>query len=110
MGYDLHIVRGPNYYENPDHQISADEWLWYVEADSELMLSLLHGPYFTIWSGKSKYQNPWLDWHRGSIYTKNPDAGIITKMLQIAKCLKAQVRGDDGEIYISPIEYYHDNQ
>src|SRR5882724_9423816 len=109
MGYDLHIVRGGDYYDNPAHQISADEWQHYIESDAELTLAGINGPHFALWSGKSEHPEPWLDWFEGAIYSKNPDAAIITKMLQIAQQLGAQVRGDDGEIYTSPTEFHHDD-
>ena len=109
MGYDLHIVRGANRYENPAHQIPADEWQRYIKSDPELTLAPENGPHFALWSGPSEYPEPWLDWFQGTIYSKNPDSGIITKMLQIAQQLGAQVRGDDGEIYSSPTESHHDD-
>jgi hypothetical protein len=109
MGYDLHIVRGPDYFDNPAHQITADEWLRYVESDPELKLAGYNGPHFALWTGKSEYPDPWIDWSMGAIYSKNPDAFIVAKMLQIAELLRAQVRGDDNEIYTSPTEYHYDD-
>ena len=109
MGYDLHIVRGADRYDNPAHQITADEWLRYIESDPELTLANYNEPYFALWSGQSKYPDPWLDWCGGAIYSKNPDGAIIAKMLQVAGRLGAQVRGDDNEIYTSPTEFYHDD-
>jgi len=109
MGYDLHIVRGLDHYENPAHQIAAEEWLAYIKSDPELQLANYNGPNFALWSGQSEYPDPWLDWFGGAIYSKNPDEAIITKMLQIAERLGAQVRGDDGEIYTSPTDFHYDN-
>ena len=110
MGYDLHIVRGPDFWGNPDHQVSAEEWHRYIESDPELTLAPYNGPHFALWSGASAHAEPWIDWFRGfSVYSKNPDAAIINKMLQIAAHLSAHVRGDDGEIYTSPTEFYRDD-
>ena len=108
MGYNLHIVRGPDYREKVAHQITAKEWQRYVASDPELTLAGYNGPHFALWSGRSKYPEPWIDWERGAIYSKSPDEPIIAKMLEIARRLKAQVRGDDGEVYTSPTEYHTD--
>ena len=101
MGYDLHITRARSWALNAKHRISADEWLAYIEKDPELSLSREGGPYFAKWSGKSKLNEPWLDWHDGNIETKHPDEALIDKMVAIALKLGATVQGDDGEIYQS---------
>lgn len=101
MGYDLHITRAKSRADNSRHCISSEEWLAYVEKDPELTLSLENGPYFAKWNGKSECPDPWLDWSDGDIYTKNPDATLIDKMVAIAHELHATVRGDDGETYVS---------
>jgi hypothetical protein len=99
MGYDLHITRAKFHYQNQGAWITADEWLQYIEQDPELTLAGYNGDYFALWSGKSGYPDPWLDWFEGNIYTKNPDDPLINKMVDIAKKLSAQAQGDDGEIY-----------
>ena len=99
MGYDLHITRAEFHATNEGNEITAQEWLHYVEGDPELQLVPANGPYFAKWSGKAKYPDPWLDWFMGNIYSKNPDRPIVGKMLQIAKKLGARVQGDDGEFY-----------
>ena len=45
MGYDLHIVRGADHYDNPAHQISAEEWLRYALA-ARVMLVRVDGDRF----------------------------------------------------------------
>jgi hypothetical protein len=99
MGYDLHITRADFHAINDGREITADEWMRYVESDSELHSLPENGAYFVKWSGKSKYPDPWLDWSGGNIYSKNPDKAIVAKMLQIAQRLGARVQGDDGEFY-----------
>lgn len=99
MGYDLHVTRADDWADNKGHEISVDEWLRFVGEDPELRLAGYNGPYFALWSGPSKYRDPWLDWHAGNLYSKNPDKAIVEKMLQIAERLGARVQGDDGEFY-----------
>jgi hypothetical protein len=99
MGYDLHITRKEDWSDEQGPAIGAVEWLRIVEQDPELHLETINGPYFAIWSGPSKYPDPWLDWSDGNVYTKNPDQPLIRKMLQIAARLGAKVQGDDGEVY-----------
>lgn len=99
MGLELHITRAAFYADNDSQQISADEWLAYIASDSELTLSPENGEHFVIWSGKSAYDRPWLDWFEGNVFTKWPDTALYQKMLQIARTLNAKVQDDDGTIY-----------
>jgi hypothetical protein len=92
MGYDFHITRRDNWYDE-GADISADEWLKYVESDPELSIDESNGKYFAIW------KEDWLDWRRGEIYTKNPRKNLVEKMIQIANRLNAKVQGDEGEVY-----------
>ncbi len=101
MGYELHITRAPDWAENEDDYIRADEWLTLVEADAELTLDTRNGPHFARWSGLSDHQEPWFDWFEGNIHTKYPDPMMLAKMLEIADKLGAKVQGDDGEMYES---------
>ena len=99
MGYELHITRAEFHASNEGHEITADEWMRYVQSDPELCPFPENGEYFVQWSGKSKYPDPWFDWFAGNISTKNPDKAIVGKMLKIAQSLGARVQGDDGEFY-----------
>lgn len=99
MGYDFHITRAEFHADNAGREITAEEWLRYVESDPELRLIPANGKYFARWNGKSKYLDPWFDWFEGNIDTKNPDKAIVGKMLLIARQLGARVQGDDGEFY-----------
>jgi hypothetical protein len=93
MGYDIHITRR-KFWADKGSDITADEWLAYVQRDSELSLRPESGRCFAEWSGGS-----WLDWSDGVIFTKNPDEALVTKMVAIAGQFDATVQGDDGEIY-----------
>src|SRR5262245_65787077 len=100
MGYDLHITRAQHWTDD-EPVITADEWLACVDEDPELRLAGYNGPYFALWSGQSKYPDPWFDWSLGRVHTKNPDPPIIGKAVAIATRLGATVQGDDGEVYLS---------
>jgi len=98
MGYDIHITRRKQWTDKGD-DITASEWLAYVQDDSELRLQSESCPYFAVWSGPSELDDPWLDWSDGQNYTKYPDSTLIDKMVAIAQRFDAAVQGDDGEIY-----------
>lgn len=98
MGYDFHITRRRD-WSDKGRDITASEWLAYVQNDSELHLQPENGAFFAEWSGPSELNSPWLDWSHGQIYTKNPDPAVIDKMVAIARQFDASVQGDDGEIY-----------
>lgn len=104
MGYDLHITRADWWIANTGSEITAQEWLAIVEHDPELRLAGYNGQYFALWSGPSKYSDPWLDWSQGCIYSKSPDKALVQKMIQIAQRLQAKVQGDDGEVYTDTSE------
>jgi hypothetical protein len=100
MGYDIHITRAPNWFDNAGYEISLQEWLELVSSDPELSLDTENGSYCATWSGQCSYPwGGWFDWFEGNIYTKNPDRCIIAKMLQLAVSLNAKVQGDGGEVY-----------
>jgi hypothetical protein len=100
MGYDLRITRAPGHWvEVNDGGITADEWLTLIAEDPELSLEAGR-KHFARWAGPSRYPDPWFGWWKGTIKTKNPDAPMIAKMVQMAERLKARVQGDDGEVYL----------
>jgi hypothetical protein len=106
MGYDLHITRKDFWADEDGPEITSTEWLQTINNDPSLCLAGYNGELFTLWSGPSEYEEPWLDWSEGQIYSKNPDEAIILKMLELADILDARVQGDDGEIYTSPTEFH----
>lgn len=104
MGYEIHITRASSWLESDQNPITTQEWLSLVETDPELMIDKRdNGPFFALWLSKSlEGDHPWFDWSEGAINTKNPDRIILAKALEIAKQLKAQVQGDEGEVYDRP--------
>lgn len=101
MGYDFHITRAEYWADNAGAPITAEEWLAVVRADPELELSpeTGMGPYFARWHGPSPQAAAWLDWAAGNVYTKNPDAALLRKLVRIAAQLGARVQGAEGEEY-----------
>lgn len=75
-----------------------DEWLRYVESDSEVQRDLQNSPTDFLFLAHPKGAAP-LWWQGGDIYTKNPDKPTVQKMIEIAQQLGARVQGDDGEFY-----------
>ena len=108
MGVEFHITRAEFWADNEDAQITADEWLNYVNNDYELSRDVINGDYQALWSGPSSYEAAWLDWSAGNIYTKWPDTYLYRKMLSIAKDLNAQVMDDDGTIYRDESQWEYD--
>lgn len=98
MSYNLHITRR-RFWADDGNEITSTEWLAYVRDDSELRLSTERGPCFAVWTGTSDADEPWLDWSDGRIFTENPDAALVDKMVAMAGHFGASVQGDDGEIY-----------
>jgi hypothetical protein len=105
MGYDLHITRADCWFQNEGREIAWDEWLGLVASDPELTLDPKNGDEYALWSGRSRYADPWIAWSQGNIDSKNPDRAIVAKMIQIAARLGARVQGDDGEFYDEPPEW-----
>jgi hypothetical protein len=65
-----------------------------------------HKRYIATWNGASRVAEPKLDWKGGAIFTKDPDAAVIAKMLQIADCLESIVLGEKGEVYTTPTKFH----
>ena len=100
MGYDLFITRAEDWSHSESNPITSEEWLAIVDEDPELgPWAAYPGSHFALWSGRSEHAEPWLDWARGYIYSKNPDTALIKKMVLIANRLNARVLGQDGEEY-----------
>ncbi|MHC5063591.1 MAG: hypothetical protein ACYTG5_06420 [Planctomycetota bacterium] len=100
MGYDLHVTRAIDWTANEGLTISSAEWLEFVEVDKELWRDPANGPYAARMSAKT-----WFDWFEGNIFTTDPEAATVRKMLEIAERLSAAVQGDDGEFYDSASQW-----
>lgn len=117
MGYEVHITRQENWFDEDDsREISFYEWTQILAHDNEMRLDnfaeatttsgetiRVESEGLSVWtkySGNGLNNNyAWFDYSRGSIVCKNPDDEIINKMLDIAERLNAKVQGDEGEIY-----------
>ncbi len=116
MGYDLHITRKENWFDEAPG-ISLQDWLAHVADDPELRLdgfaeaAVGNGKVlrverqglcvWTAYSGGERGNDTcWLAWSEGgNIDVKNPDPEIRRKMWAIAERLGGRVQGDDGEFY-----------
>jgi hypothetical protein len=119
MGYDVHITRQDNWFDQDDiKRISLEEWLNYVANDADIRLDnyaeattsnsetiRIESEGLSIWtaySGNGVWGNyAWLNYDFGNIVVKNPDKEIISKMVDIASSLNAKVQGEEGEVYHS---------
>lgn len=117
MGYDLHITRKRDWFDDDGPAISLDEWLAYVESDAELRLdghaeaglpggAVLRAEdpsmaVWTAWSGNVPAGNQAWMWlaGTGNVMAKNPSREMIAKMYDIALSLGAKVQGDECEVY-----------
>jgi len=110
MGYDVHITRKANWFEDgPD--ISASEWQAYIADDPEMTITgaaeaalpggdvlRYQNSLLAEWR-KPTGQTAWFDFRKGRVVVKNPDEETVEKMKRVARALRARVQGDDGEFY-----------
>lgn len=99
MGVEFYITRADFWADNNDAQITSEEWLSCVDSDDELRIDPRNGDCHALWSGPSRYDEPWLDWSGGNIYTTWPDTDLYLKMLKIATRLNAKVMDEEGTVY-----------
>jgi hypothetical protein len=117
MGYDIHITRQENWFDDEESRmISFNEWTEFLATDPEMRREnsaeavtssgdfiRVDSDGLSVWikySGNNQNGNfAWFDYYKGNIVCKNPDYEIINKMLDIAERLNAKVQGDDGELY-----------
>lgn len=85
MGYELHITRKANWYDEEGRGITLDEWDKLAAGDPDLLSFHFNGPFY--------------DDATGNIATKNPEKPIRVKMHRMAQRLDAKVQGDDLEFY-----------
>lgn len=116
MGYDVHITRRQNWFDEDGPAISIDEWLKVVASDPEMRMDghaeavtsngsviRVENEGLAVWVKYSGHQPDgnmaWFDFRGGRITAKNPDAEILKKMWALAQRLSAKVQGDEGESY-----------
>jgi hypothetical protein len=117
MGYDIHITRKENWFDQePTRNISLEEWKDILASDDEMQLDgfaeatttngetiRVDNKGLSVWTAYSNNglngNHAWFEYSQGNIVCKNPDDETINKMLVIAERLNAKVQGDEGEIY-----------
>lgn len=117
MGYDVHITRQENWFdEDANRKIPLEEWTNVVIADTEMRLDnyaeatnhagdciRIESEGISVWTKYSldglNDNHAWFYYHQGNITVKNPDQEIINQMLSIADRLNSKVQGDNGEFY-----------
>ncbi len=115
MGYDVHITRKEEWFNEEGEEISLEEWRKYIksspgmrldgfaEAETPNGILRVESEGLSVWIGSSVHKEGenmvWLDYFEGNIKVKNPDEEVLKKMFKIAKALSAKVQGDECEIY-----------
>ena len=116
MGYDVHITRKGDWFDEDGPAITREEWLTYVERDKTMRLvrkatvENSSGAAFSVqdetlavwaeWENREEGRNEAWMWHSsGNVMAKNPDRAMLQKMFMIADALDAKVQGDEGEVY-----------
>ncbi|WP_327675542.1 hypothetical protein [Kitasatospora sp. NBC_00458] len=108
MGYDVHITRRQDWWDDEGEDIGAAAWEAVVAADPELVML----PTPEEWRGDVEWVpeagpggrgSPLLRealwWSAGRISAKHPGDELLAKMCRLARALDARVQGDDGEYY-----------
>jgi len=115
MGYDLHITRKQNWFDEGGEDISLVEWTALVKSDPSMRLDgfaetqvgggktlRMNNEGLSVWTGWSQHvegNSAWFNPGGGNVVVKNPDPEIRKKMWQLAQMLSAKVQGDEGELY-----------
>jgi hypothetical protein len=116
VGYDIHITRKTNWFDESGPEITLNEWKQYIESDPEMRLDgyaeakcadgsvlRVNDSSMAVWIKHPQHESgeglAWLWVFYGNIQAKNPDEDTRRKMWQIANTLSANVQGDEGEQY-----------
>jgi len=102
VSWYVHITRAQRWSEAEQHPITREEWLAYVESDSELRRVTAaeveeHKPF--VKADDAAWIDPdggdrvlgWFGYHKGLIDVRNPHAETLRKMADIAEHLQANV-------------------
>src|ERR1700739_1579258 len=103
MGYDVHITRKPDWFDEGD-DIPLADWLEYVRSEPEMRMDV-HGEIrpkngeflraesnsLSVWTGYSRHvegeKMAWFALYLGSIVVKDPDPEVLRKMHRISCAL-----------------------
>ncbi|WP_321890312.1 hypothetical protein [Paraburkholderia bannensis] len=116
MGYNVHITRRENWFDERGPEIDINEWKALLLSDPDMRLdgyasavvgsgSLLRIDseglaVWTAYAGTVAGRNmAWFDLRQGNVVVKNPDRVILEKMWELAQKLDAKVQGDECELY-----------
>jgi hypothetical protein len=101
MSYSMHIVRGPEWFDNPEHQVAPQEWAAYIETDPDLERINRHSTHSIDAKLKADAaeDGQLLRLSSGSISADYPQPALLSKMFQIAKHINGYVVSDDGDIF-----------
>lgn len=115
MGYDIHITRKSEWFDEEGDEITLEEWCEFVNSSPDMRLDgfaeavtpggtlRVESEGLSVWTGYSGHEQDgnmaWFDYFEGNIKVKNPDKEILRKMYQIAQTLNAKVQGDECEVY-----------
>jgi hypothetical protein len=116
VGYDLHITRKSEWFDEEGAEISLDEWKTYLCDDNEFIdegfaeavtpdgaVVRLESDGLAVWRAYSGHESEgnkaWFLFSKGNVIVKNPDEEIRRKMHEVAVSLMARVQGDEGEFY-----------
>ena len=100
MGYDIHITKRDEWYDEDDLGITREEFIQLVDGRDEL--SIVDQDSADLMAIRDGDETQWLMWDSsGDVLSKNPSQGMIAWMYEIAQLLGAKVQGDEGEIYRS---------
>jgi hypothetical protein len=99
VGYDLHITRRKEWFDEDGPELTRAEFERVVLADPEFRVDKGLGPNYAVWTLDP--ESPWVELDRGELLSKNPTKPFIQKMVRIAQALGngARVVGDEDEEY-----------
>jgi len=115
MGYEVHITRKENWFDD-GLEISLPDWLDVVCTDPDMRYDgfaeasvgnnsvlRVEDPSIAVWLAYPSHledgNKAWFWLSNGNVVTKNPDEAILNKMIVIAHQLSGKVQGDEGEVY-----------
>lgn len=109
MGYHVAITRDTHAQEIP---ISQAEWESFISNTPALVAipPETQDKHTDIAAYLADDKDCWLAWSDGAIWAKTPDDKLMQFMIAAAQSLNARVRGDEGEYYRAPDDYYYETE